>query len=385
MHDSRNRIPTAFVRSRTQEVVNANERRLLDWVRRHPGETRARIGEDLDLSAQSVSRITETLRTRGFLHFGERIISGRGQPSVSLDLVADAAYAFGISIMTHGLSVVLVDFAGREVFRQDRDLAQMDRRTVLATCSELLDTACREQQVPYERVFGLGVAFSGFFVGEGRRMNPLPQLEDFALIDIEQLFAEQFDRPVWTDNDGNCAAVGESLMGVGLTVRNFGYIYFSSGLGGGLVLDGKPVRGTYGNAGEYGAVLRPDQFEQRPTLELLRATVKEAGGPRFDSLPAMLAQFDIDWPGVDDWIECAAPHISAMVSAIGAVVDPEVIVLGGSLPHALGRRLIPRLQINNIERRGLRRPEARIELGLPGENITALGAAALPLKDTFFV
>lgn len=385
MHRSRNLIAPHLVRSRSEEVVNRNERRVLDWVRRNPGETRARIGPELDLSAQSVSRITETLRARGFLDFGERIIAGRGQPSVALTLNAAAAYSLGVSLMTDALGMVLMDLRGRTVFQYEVMLKDISRAAVLDLCERLFTQGCAEAAVDREHVFGMGIAFSGFFVGQGRLMNPLPQLEDFALIDLEQLFADRFGIPVWVDNDGNCAAMGESLIGVGNWAKSFAYLYFTSGFGGGLVIDGVPVRGAFGNAGEFGAILRPEQFEERPTLELLRRLIAEEGGPQFDSLSAMLADFDCGWSGVDSWLHVVQPHLSSVVSAICAVVDPDVIVFGGALPVELGHRLILDITIYNITRRGLRRPEPKLVVSEPDGDATAIGAASLPLKDIFFI
>ena len=378
-------IPRDFLRKVTDQVASPNERRVLDWIRRNPGETRARIMHELDLSAQSVSRLTETLEQRGLVSFGEKVISGRGQPSVALSLNPTAAYAFGVSIMTDALVVVLMDFQGAVAFQSKVLMRDVTRQAVIGKCRQLFSKALAKAGAPQEKVFSIGVAFSGFFVGQDRLMNPVPALEDFALVDLEALFSEEFRLPTWVDNDGNAAAVGESLVGVGAWANTFAYLYFTTGFGGGLVVDGRPFRGDFGNAGEFGAILAPEKHEERPTLELLRQMIADNGGPVFDTLSQMLEAFDADWPGVQAWIDHVTPQLSLVASAICAVADPGAIVFGGSMPASLAERLIPHIRINNFVRRGLNRPEPKLVPSATKGDATAIGAAAIPFKETFFL
>lgn len=382
---SKNLIPRTFLRKVNEQVASLNERRVLDWIRRNPGETRARIMHELDLSAQSVSRLTDTLEQRGLVQYGDRVISGRGQPSVALSLKPDAAYTFGVSIMTDALAVALMDFQGTIVFQEKLLLDTVEQAAVLDDCQRLFDRALEKAGIGFDRVFAIGVGFSGFFIGEGRLMNPVPALEAFALVDLEALFSETFKRPVWVDNDGNAAAVGESLVGIGAQAQTFAYLYFTAGFGGGLVVGGRPFRGEFGNAGEFGAILPPEKHDERPTLELLRQMIASEGGPSFPSLSAMVQVFDPDWPGVQAWIDHVAPQISLVASAICAVADPEAIVFGGAMPPALAERLIPQVRINNFVRRGLKRPEPQLVPSATVGDATAIGAAAIPFKHTFFL
>jgi len=139
----------------------------------------------------------------------------------------------------------------------------------VATIGRAIRRLMAETPEAGDRYFGIGVAITGFFVGRGARVNPPEALEDLALIDLDAVLYEAFRLPVWIENDGAAAAIGESLLGVGRWAPSFAYLYFATGFGGGLIVDGAPVRGAHGNAGEFSSVLPPPLFE-RPTLELLR-------------------------------------------------------------------------------------------------------------------
>lgn len=184
------------------------------------------------------------------------------------------------------------------------------------------------------------------------------------------------------DNDGSVAAAGEAMLGVGRRHRDFAYLYLSYGLGGGLVIDGKVLRGARGNAGEFAGML-PAQLLERATLELLRELLAE-DGVELPDIRALLAAYDPRWPAIERWLARSAPGVSLIVSAITAVCDPEAIVFGGRLPADLAHRLIAAVRIDNQPRRGQARP---IPLLLPAEapaDACAIGAATLPLQARYF-
>jgi predicted NBD/HSP70 family sugar kinase len=72
---------------------------------------------------------------------------------------------------------------------------------------------------------------TGFFIGNGSLMNPPAPLDYIALIDIDALLAQTNGYPVWLDNDGSVAAIGESLYGLGSRYGDFAYYYFGHGFG----------------------------------------------------------------------------------------------------------------------------------------------------------
>ena len=77
-------------------------------------------------------------------------------------------------------------------------------------------------------------------------------------------------------------------------------MFISSAFGGGLISNGEMLRGTYGNAGELGDMLPPKQFIH-PNLELLKRILIK-NGIAVGSIYSMRDNFDVNWPGVDEWI-----------------------------------------------------------------------------------
>lgn len=377
-------LPDRFLRAEREQIVaSANERLILDLIRRQGEMTRADLTRVTDLTAQSVMRLVDDLIARGLLRFGATVSIGRGKPSPVVQLVPDFAFCAGVSIATDAVTLVLVNFAGTVVAQRVEPMAVITRESLTAFLKPALAKLLAGTTGARERLFGVGVAMTGFFIGKGTPLNPPQPLDDLALIELDTYLERALGHPVWIDNDGNAAAIGESLLGLGREHRHFAYLYFSHGFGGGLVSNGECLRGVHGNAGEFAGML-PMQNLPRPTLELLREMRAEDGHP-VATIHELLAQFDPAWPCVDRWIAAVAPSMSLVASAIIAIFDPELIVLGGRMPRALADRLIPHIRIDNQPRRGVQRPQAVVVAAETRGDAAAIGAAAAPFKRYFFL
>ena len=107
-------------------------------------------------------------------------------------------------------------------------------------------------------------------------------------------------------------------------------------------------------------------------------------GEDLPDIQALVEQYDPAWPAIERWIERVAPGLSVIASAVVAIVDPQAIVLGGRIPPDLAQRLIPRIAIDNVSRRGHARPQPAIVTAQAPFDAVALGAASLPFKECFF-
>jgi predicted NBD/HSP70 family sugar kinase len=365
-------------------VVSLNERQVLDLVWRRRVSSRADLVRATGLTAQSIMRLVDELVGRQLLCLGASLPrGGRGKPSPAIELVPHYAYSIGVSISTDSVSTALIDMGGNVLKQMHVATNNLAPTRLVNLLRRHIDLYVHTHQIPEGRLFGMGVGITGFFVGEGSRTNPPVPLEKLALVDLESLLKQELSMPVWLDNDGTVAAVGESLLGVGQWAQSFVYLYFSHGLGGGIIVDGRYVRGAHGNAGEVAGML-PMQNLERPTLEQLRAMLGE-DDIVFPDIYAMLKAFDPDWPACERWVKNARRSLSLIASAAVALLDPDAIVFGGRLPQVLARRLIAEIRIDNLARRGRGRPEPRLVPAEAKPDATAIGAALLPFKECLFM
>lgn len=360
-----------------------SEARILSHVLRNRGTTQPEIARNGDLSQQTVSRLVNELVGRGALLLGERRTSGRrGQPSVEIDIAPDYAYSLGVALMTDAMSVLLMDFAGNVVDYDYVEMPVMSRKAVFARLAEVQERFLAKHPAARERMVGVGIGISGYCLDGRSRYNPPRALDDWAMVPIDELFSEALDLPAWVENDGNAAAIGESFLGAGQSYANFVYVFLAAGIGGGVIANHRLMRGTHGNGGEIGLIL-PWHLYKLPTLETLLQSIRKHG-VELAGISAMLANFDPDWPGVDEWIEQSRDPLSLIASSIAALLDPEAIVLGGRLPQVLAEKIIPAIELFDDARRHEPRPLPQLILSRTRVDACAIGAAMLPLEQTFY-
>ncbi|MDJ0909113.1 MAG: ROK family transcriptional regulator [Woeseiaceae bacterium] len=369
-----------------REAFPANsdaERAILALVLRRGPLTQSQISQLIDRPQQTVSRLLSKLIERGSLRQGSRVSSGkRGQLSVNVEIVPDYAYALGIGIMWDAVSVTLMDFSGKILDHRLAAMTSMGHDRVVEKLRELINELEDRWSIDEQRVFGAGVGMPGPFMRETGTLNAPLSLDEWSNVNVEALLADDLEMPVWLENDGNAAAIGESLYGVGRWAHDFVYLYISTGLGGGVIHDGELIRGTFGNAGEVAKLLPPNMYPH-PNLDLLRKLVS-AQGVEVASVSDLVERFDPNWPGVEDWIVRVRDSLTLIASASAALLDPELIVLGGRIPTALAERVIPHIEIYDQRRRSHARPLPRIVAAEAGGDATATGAAALTFKRYFF-
>jgi predicted NBD/HSP70 family sugar kinase len=374
-------IPPAFLRRSAAEAASPSERQALDVIRREGVITRADIARRIGLTGMSMTRIIDGLERRGLVRSTGRIGAGRG-PKIGVELVPDAAYSIGVAIKADAVAVTLMDLSGA-VLTQGVTLATGRRQPVsLDTIVAAVEAIIVDHVPDRRRLFGLGVAITGFFIGQGTRVNPPAQLDEWALVDVDAILHERLGLPVWVDNDGNAAAEAEAMFGVGRWARTFAYLYFSTGFGGGIVHEGKLLRGRNGNAGEFAGSIPLEGFVH-PNLENLRLMLAE-DGIAIETVSQMVERFDPSWPAIDVWLNRVGPALNIAASAASAVLDPDAIVLGGQLPRALAERMIPLIQFSSGLRRGYIRPVPVVVRAEAATESPAIGAAAIPLREHFF-
>lgn len=129
----------------------------------------------------------------------------------------------------------------------------VDGEGLFAVVESVVLSAIKGAEIATDRVKMIGVGCGGPMAAHGATVTPLniPSWKDFPL---GGRLAERFDVMVTVDNDAKALALGESRFGAGRGKRNFIAMVVSTGVGGGLIVDGRLVHGASDNAGHIGHV-----------------------------------------------------------------------------------------------------------------------------------
>lgn len=257
-------------------VRSHNAALVLDLLRTAgpDGISRLELAERTGLTPQAVSKITARLREEGLAAEAGRRASTGGKPRTVLRLVPAAAHAVGVHLDRDELRIVLTDLDGSVVRERrgpldlgagaeavlgavERGVAEtvgQGRRHGREQEQEQQQEQEREQEREQEqgqvsRLLGVGVALPGpldHTHGVLHRVTGFPEWDGFPLRDA---LARRLGVPVVVDKDTNAAALGLAVAG---ERGSFAYLHLGTGLGAGLVIDGRVHRGARTGAGEFG-------------------------------------------------------------------------------------------------------------------------------------
>lgn len=364
--------------------IATSERKMLAATLRSSNISQPQLCKLSGLAQQSVSRLTVKFVELGiFIPESQPNKGRRGPPSMLVRLNPEFAYTMGVAMMTDAIEVALMDFAGNVIDQVHHQMNDMGQENFIARLKSVKAEFIEKHSIAEDRFFGLGVGISGYALGGRARYNTPKGLGEWALIDMDEVIGEHLKLPVWVENDANAAAIGENLVGAGRRYSDFVYVFVDAGIGGGVIIDHKLLHGPHHNGGEIGLLLPNDPMYGQPTLESLRDNLSINNIESHD-ISDMLDRFDINWPGVNQWVENSKNSFSLMSSAISAILDTQAIVLGGRLPKPLAELIMLKIEIFDDQRRAEPRPKPRIILSQTNGNACAIGAAMLPFNRFFF-
>lgn len=372
-----------------ERIRDHNRRVVLDIVRQHGSLGRMHIARLTHLTAQAIANIVDELVCENLLMETGRLKSGRGQPPKQFAVNPDGAVTMGVEMASDHMVTTVLDLTGQPRSRHITPVHDTSPDALSGLLRIQVDTVKAEFSAP---LLGVGVVMPGPFDIEGMTSVGPTTLPGWSDVDAAAILGEACGEPVTIENDANAAAVGERLFGAGHAISSFAMIYFGAGVGLGMIQDGVPFRGAFGNAGEIGHIVVAPKgracpcgqsgcLERYASLYVLREKLALAGVTEtdFDDLQKL---HDSAHPVLMEWMDEAALYLAPMIAMIENILDPETVVLGGMLPDAIIDGLIARmgqLPISVASRRSRALP--RVLRGHTGQFTAALGAAALPLFE----
>jgi glucokinase len=125
---------------------------------------------------------------------------------------------------------------------------------VLPRIYTTLQEALSSSGLTIEEVSGIGVAAPGPLNNRTGTLYSPPNLPTWHAVPLRELLQTQYGKPVFVENDANAAALGEYLYGAGQGSRDMVYLTVSTGIGGGVIVDGRILEGVNGSAAELGHI-----------------------------------------------------------------------------------------------------------------------------------
>jgi predicted NBD/HSP70 family sugar kinase len=242
----------------------------------------------------------------------------------------------------------VADLAGTVRIRESRSARSSSGVARVRELAGLADELLRDAGVRGDgELLHTVVGSPGIVEPDGRALHLAPNLPGWerpaVLRDLRRLLGDG----TTIENDVDAAAVAERDHGHGRNVSTFAFVSVGTGIGMGLIIDGKLHRGAHGAAGEIAFLplangpVDPSDARRRGALESATssaAVVRAArqAGTRLRSARTVFAAAAAGDRSAQEIVRGEAALVARALAAIVAVVDPELIVLGGGIGRAPG-------------------------------------------------
>lgn len=233
------------------------KRAVFHAIRQSAPVARIDIAQETGLSPATVTSITADLIARGLI---EEITAEpsqdkvkRGRPRVDLQVRSEAHLVAGIKLSSKSTTVVIIDLVGNNIteFSTPTPAAVL---TAMQTCDFLKTTllsALKDAGMSIDQLSGVGVGLPGVIDARAGVIRWSPMVSDRDA-PLKVLLGQVLAIPVFLENDANVVALAEQYFGLGKNTKNFIVITIEQGVGMGIVIDGKLIRGSRGSVAELG-------------------------------------------------------------------------------------------------------------------------------------
>ncbi len=322
----------------------------------------------------------------------------------------DNAYHLGVDLGGTKILAAVVNAQGKILGEAKRAThAEDGQEAVIERIVTTAKEAAAAAKLKVDAVAAVGIGAPGpVDVATGVVYNP-PNLPGWDRVPLGPLLQSALDVPVFVDNDVNVGSLGEYVLGAGRNARDMVALFVGTGVGGGVVVDGRLHRGFRGSAGEIGhMIVDPagpvcgcgrkgclEAFASRTAIErdvrgglaagrssivsdLLASTKRN----RLTSgiIAKALAQQDALMTEV---VARAQFYLALAVANIVNILDPQAVVFGGGVVEALGESFLEPIRQqarpNFLQQKDAE--QVRIVAASLGDHAGVLGAALMAAQE----
>jgi predicted NBD/HSP70 family sugar kinase len=307
----------------------------------HEGSTsRADLAKKTGLSKQTMSEVIRTLEETGWVR-AKGVVSGKvGRSAVTYEVVPDAGCVIGIDLGATTLRIAIVDIVGTIVQEIETPCDGHAGKDLLLYVSNLVETHLKKAKIQSSKVLLAVVATPGVVDPETGTLSLAPNMSQIGSLDVVKTLEEMLQCDVIIENDVNAAVIGENWKGSGIGLDTVALISLGTGIGLGILVNGKLMRGAKGAAGEisylpFGADPYHAESLERGALECAISArgIVERYGKTDAQLTArnILERAQQGEQQALDTVRETARLSALLIVSVDAMLDPQKIILGGNV------------------------------------------------------
>ena len=357
--------------------------------------SRAEIARVSGVSKPTVSQALAVLERAGLVREAGRTSGSKGPTAVLYELNPAAGHVVGVDVGRERVRAAVADLSGAVLARVDQKSRAQSANALIAQIGKVARQVAEQAGLGWSRVTVTVVGSPGVFTEDGDHPTLAHNLPGWGRAGVLDAVRAELGTHVRFDNDVNLAALGESRFGVARSVDTFVYLHVGTGVGMGIILGGQLYRGATGAAGEVGylPLAVGDPFDPKTRRRGALETAIGAAGVVREARAAGLRgargaadvlraarEGDERALGV---IKVLARRIGLALGAVGPVLDPALVVLGGGIGRN-GDLLLEPVRRSLASVSPIRPPIEISELGADAELLGAVAMGLVVAQDRLF-
>ena len=388
---------------RPKLMKRLNRSAILELLREQGPLSRAKIARVLSLSPATVTRIVSELMEENLvLEIGTDDSTGGRRPTL-LEFNYAANAIIGVDMGGTHIVGALADLGGNILQKASLPSSSGEgQKDGLEQLIKVIQHLLSNPRLEDQELRGIGIGAPSITLHQEGIVVWAASL-GWKDLPLKKILEDRFQVPVFVENDVNLAALGESWYGTGKDIDDLVCVSIGTGIGAGIVIGGKLYRGYSEAAGEAGYLV-PDSsylgkhYEQFGCIETLSAgpgivrralaaierdgdtLLRELVGGDLKALTAEKV-FEAARSGdllAQEVVDETVDYLSIIVANVAAILNPELIVLGGGIARSADLLIEPIRQ--RVE--GVVPVMPLIKASELGENAAVMGAIALVLHST---
>jgi predicted NBD/HSP70 family sugar kinase len=332
--------------SRLSLLREFGEQAVLERIFREGPITRPEIAAATGLSKPTVSSAVGRLERTGLVRAAGPRPGQRGRTPVAYVVSGQAGFVVGCDVGGTNVRVATADLFGEPIGDVKRPTTKAGSRAVGTQILEMVSQVIDRAGTDHGRPLALGISVPGVVDQSSGRVTSLAyNVAPEGGFDPAAVIRERFDLPVLVENNVNLSAVGEKWFGLARGVATMVFIGVGAGIGMGLIIEDELVRGAHGAAGEIAYLpLVGDPFDPRHRLHGgledevaaagILAAYEQRDGSEHKAVRSAHEVFALAGEGhgpARSVVEHVASRLGAAIATVCAIVDPELVVLGGGI------------------------------------------------------
>jgi len=304
--------------------------------------SRADLARTTGLSKQTMSLVIAELERAGWVQAVGIATGGIGRNAVNYEVARDAAYSLGVDVGASKVVAAIADLLGKIVAEAADPTDPRGGRHVLRQIRSLSDRLALENGLDASRIRSVVVGTPGVVDLATGALSLIPNISGLSDISVTRTLAEHYGQEVAIENDVNLAVLGEAWQGCARGCENAAFLALGMGVGLGLIINGKLVRGSAGAAGEIaylpiGAQTRSSDalavgaFELEVGAAGILRRYHAIGGKPVATVQEVFAALAAGDEAASLVLDATAETIALAIAALQSILDAELVILGGGI------------------------------------------------------